>query len=80
MRCKKDLNNRHKDLNKVFALKIKEFCAKKSEVDCLQEYCEQETGENFEGDHLHCPQHTWKTSLQFSIFLMITLIISDDDC
>ena len=29
MRCKKDLNNRHKDVNKVFALKLKEFCGKK---------------------------------------------------
>ena len=52
MRCKKDLNNRCKDVNKVFALK-EGILRKKSEVDCLQEYCEQETGENFEGDGLH---------------------------
>ena len=38
-------------------------CDGKQKVACLQEYCDKETGENFEGDYLRRTQHTWKASL-----------------
>ena len=47
----------------MILLKKKKSCVGKQKVACLQEYCDKETGENFEGDYLRRTQHTWKASL-----------------